>query len=51
MAKKPKAPKNRNPFVQHIRLKVSGAHGKSKKAERRLEKIKMKKGTYDGNLP
>lgn len=47
MAKKPKAPKNRNPFVQHIRLKVSGAHVKTKKAERRAEKVKFRKELRD----
>lgn len=38
-----KTPKTRNPYVQHIRTKRSGAHGKSKKAQRRQEKVALKK--------
>jgi hypothetical protein len=33
----------RNPFVQHVRLKRSGAHIKSKKAQRRSEKMELRK--------
>lgn len=44
MAKKNKIPKERNPFVQHlINKKGSGPHGKSKKAQRRQQKIDLKK--------
>lgn len=41
--KKKKTPAERNPFVQHIRTKRSGAHGKSKKAVRRKEKVQFRK--------
>lgn len=44
---KQKLKKERNPFVQHIRVKRSGAHGKSKKALRRAEKISFKKELKD----
>ena len=33
----------RNPFVQHVRTKRSGAHGKTKKAQRRSEKMELRK--------
>ena len=44
MKRKIKVPKERNPFVAHLATKRSGAHGKTKKAERRSEKIKLKSG-------
>lgn len=43
MKRKNKIPKERNPFVQHIMFKKSGAHGKSKKAQRRDEKAELRK--------
>ena len=44
MAKKKKAPpKPRDPFVQHLIKKKQGAHGKSKKAQRKQEKDQLKK--------
>ena len=43
MKRKPKVPKERNPFVAHLATKRSGAHGKTKKAERRAEKIVLRK--------
>ena len=33
----------RNPYVQHVRLKRSGAHGKSVKAIRRSTKVELRK--------
>jgi hypothetical protein len=45
--KKNKMPKQRNPFVQHLITKKSGAHGKSKKAQRRDEKISLRKSNKD----
>ena len=39
--KVPKVPKERNPFVAHLATKRSGAHGKSKKAERRAAKVSL----------
>lgn len=39
---KKKIPKTRNPFVQHFVNKKQGAHRKSYKAQRGLEKIKLK---------
>ena len=41
MKRKHKTPKERNPFVAHIMLKRAGAHGKTNKALRRAEKIKL----------
>ncbi len=41
-----KAPKERNPFVQHIVTRKQGAHGKSKKAVRRDEKVCLKKECF-----
>jgi hypothetical protein len=41
------APKERNPFVQHLLTKKQGAHGKSKKANRRAEKVQLQKETFD----
>lgn len=43
-------PKERNPFVTHIVTKRSGPHGKTKKAERRQDKISLKKKVYDDRL-
>ena len=43
MKRKPKVPKERNPFVAHLATKRSGAHGKTKKAERRAAKITLQK--------
>jgi len=40
-------PKERNPFVQHLLTKKQGAHGKSKKANRRAEKVQLQKETFD----
>jgi len=37
------APKLRNPFVQHLAKKKQGAHGKSRKAERREAKITLRR--------
>lgn len=45
--KKKQAPKPRNPFIQHIIVKKQGAHVKSKKAQRRNEKVKLKKDYFD----
>lgn len=45
--KKKQAPKPRNPFVQHMIVKKQGAHVKSKKAQRRDEKAKLKKDYFD----
>jgi hypothetical protein len=39
-------PKARNPFVQHLITKKQGAHQKSKKAERRDEKAKLRKECF-----
>ena len=44
MARKQKLPKARNPFVQHLITKKSGAHSKSKKAQRRDDKVDLRKG-------
>lgn len=41
MKRKIKVPKERNPFVAHVATKRSGAHGKTNKALRRAEKIKL----------
>lgn len=43
MKRKHKLPKERNPFVQHLMFKKSGAHVKSKKAQRRDDKIELRK--------
>lgn len=47
MKQKQKTPKERNPFVQHLVTKKSGAHGKSKKAIRRNEKVALKKECFN----
>lgn len=44
---KPKVPKRRNPFVQHLVGKKQGVHEKSKKAIRRDEKAQLKKECFD----
>lgn len=44
---KRKMPKPRNPYVQHLVVKKSGAHTKSKKAERAREKVSLRKGEYE----
>jgi hypothetical protein len=41
--KKTKTPKLRNPFVQHMIKRVAGAHGKSRKAERREAKVTLRR--------
>lgn len=41
MKRKPKVPKERNPFVAHLATKRSGPHGKTNKALRRAEKVKL----------
>lgn len=38
---KRKAPKQRNPFVQHLITKKQGVHGKTKKAERRRQRVAL----------
>ena len=43
MKRKIKVPKERNPFVALIATKRSGAHGKTKKALRRADKIELRK--------
>lgn len=43
MKQKKQTPKQRNPYVQHLVKRKSGAHQKSKKAERRDDKSKIKK--------
>ena len=40
--KQKELPKQRNPFVEHMRFKVCGAHGKSKKVQRRDDKMALK---------
>ncbi len=36
-------PKARNPFVLHLSKRPSGAHGKTKKVERRDDKVALRK--------
>lgn len=38
-----KIPKKRNPFVAHLATKRSGAHGKTRKAVRRADKVSLQK--------
>jgi hypothetical protein len=45
--KRNKMPKERNPFVQHLIKKKCGAHNKSKKAQRRDDKISLRKNIKD----
>ena len=40
--KQKELPKQRNPFVEHMRFKVCGAHGKPKKVQRRDDKMALK---------
>ena len=40
--KQKELPKQRNPYVEHMRFKVAGAHGKSKKVQRRDDKMALK---------
>lgn len=35
-------PKGRNPYVLHLSKRPSGAHGKTKKAQRRDDKMALK---------
>ena len=42
--KQKELPKQRNPFVEHMRFKVCGAHRKSKKVQRRDDKMALKNG-------
>jgi len=46
MKHKRQVPKERNPFVAHLATKRSGAHGKTNKALRRLEKVAMQSIQY-----
>ncbi len=47
-SKKKQAPKERNPFVQHlIQRNGGGVHQKSKKAIRRQDKVQLKKDCLD----
>lgn len=41
--KRKKAPPERNPFVAHARMRHAGAHGKTKKAQRRADKMALLK--------
>lgn len=50
MSKKKTLPKERNPFVQHLIKKKSGAHGKPYKVERRNNKASLKKDYSDKQL-
>lgn len=43
MAKKIKIPRERNPFLAKMLFRVSGPHGKTKKAERRADKVSLKR--------
>jgi hypothetical protein len=36
------APKPRDPFVRHIITRKQGAHGKSRKAQRRAAKVSLR---------
>lgn len=45
--KQKQLPKERNPFVQHLIGKKQGAHQKSKKAQRRDDKAKLRKECFD----
>lgn len=47
MKRKQQLPKERNPFVQHLITKKSGAHAKSKKAIRRDDKVALKKECFN----
>lgn len=43
MRTKRKMVKERNPFVLHLASRPSGAHGKSKKTQRRDDKMALRK--------
>ena len=43
MKRKPKVPKERNQFAIAVRFRRSGAHGKTRKAERRAAKMTLYK--------
>ena len=45
--KKKLPPKPRNPFIQHLVMRKSSVHGKTKKAIRQQEKIQLKKDYLD----
>ena len=45
---KQKAPKSRNPFVQHLVKRKSGAHVKSAKAQRTREKANLRRDAREG---
>jgi hypothetical protein len=38
-------PKARNPFVLHLSKRPSGAHGKTRKVQRRDDKMALKNGS------
>jgi len=43
-SKRKSLPKERNPYIQHLVARSgSGIHGKTKKAQRRAEKVELKK--------
>lgn len=44
--KNKQTPKPRDPFQQHAIRRLAGAHGKTKKAERRKDKVALKKGDF-----
>ena len=43
--KQKELPKQRNPYVEYMRFKVCGAHGKSKKVQRRDDKMALRTGS------
>lgn len=43
MKQKRQTPKQRNPYVQHLVKRKSGAHQKPKKVERQKDKSKLRK--------
>ena len=43
--KRKELPKARNPFVLHLSKRLPGAHGKTKKAERRADKMTLRDWT------
>jgi len=45
--RKTKVPKERNEFVAAVRFRHSGAHGKTKKAERRAAKVTLNQEIMD----
>ena len=46
---KRKAPKPRNPYVQHLVVKKQGAHIKSAKAQRTREKSNLRREANEGS--